>query len=300
MSLIIWVAAGLFVTFGSFVYIELGLLLSLSGGDYSYIFEAFGGFAGFMRLWVEAIVVRPCTATIVALTFSQYILVAFRGGNVNDYPALYIGVAAFMLVFQTFINCISVKASVWVNNVCTIAKVLALTVVIGIGAYALIVGTPGAYDNFADPFAGSQYNPGSIAVGFYSALFAYQGWNYLNFIIEEVKNPEVVLPRAVLISVFTVIAIYVLCNIAFFTALSPAELLSSSAAAIVSFLSRRTSNEGDFRTLHTRSQDGKPPELLFLSSSLFHASDLVTELFLLLADSSSSVLEMDTCLDSSS
>ncbi|KAE9553177.1 hypothetical protein FO519_003616 [Halicephalobus sp. NKZ332] len=232
LSLIVWVAAGIFVTFGSFVYIELGLLLSLSGGDYSYIYEAFGNFAGFMRLWVEAIIVRPCTATIVALTFSQYILVALLGGSVNDYQTLYLSVAACMLIFQTFINCVSVKASVWVNNICTIAKVLALGVVIGIGAYALIVGTPGAYDNFTDPFANSDYSPGSIAIAFYSALFAYQGWNYLNFIIEEVKDPEVVLPRAVLVSVFTVIAIYVLCNIAFFTALSPTELLSSGAAAI--------------------------------------------------------------------
>lgn len=232
--MIIWVAAGVFVTFGSFVYIELGILLALSGGDYSYIYEAFGSFAGFMRLWVEAIVVRPCTATIVALTFSQYILVALRGGSVQDYPEMYIGVAAAMLIVQTAVNCVSVKASVWINNICTLAKIGALVVVIGIGVYALIADTPGAYDGFKAPFEGSNYNPGSIAVAFYSALFAYQGWNYLNFIMEEVHEPEKTLPKAVLVSVFTVIIVYVLCNIAFFTGLSPAALLKSPAAAIVS------------------------------------------------------------------
>jgi len=29
----------------------------------------------------------------------------------------------------------------------------------------------------------------SIALSFYSGLFAYNGWNYLNFIIEELKDP---------------------------------------------------------------------------------------------------------------
>lgn len=32
----------------------------------------FGPFLAFMRLWVESMIVRPCTVAIVALTFSIY------------------------------------------------------------------------------------------------------------------------------------------------------------------------------------------------------------------------------------
>ena len=42
------------------------------GGDYTYILDSLGPFIGFVRLWAECLIVRPCTITIVALTFAKY------------------------------------------------------------------------------------------------------------------------------------------------------------------------------------------------------------------------------------
>ena len=42
------------------------------GGDYTYILDSLGPFIGFIRLWAECLIVRPCTITIVALTFAKY------------------------------------------------------------------------------------------------------------------------------------------------------------------------------------------------------------------------------------
>lgn len=39
--------------------------------------ETFGPFAAFVRLWVECMIVRPCSQAIVALTFSIYVLKPF-------------------------------------------------------------------------------------------------------------------------------------------------------------------------------------------------------------------------------
>jgi hypothetical protein len=48
--------------------------------------EAFGPFIAFMRFWIEAIVVRPCSCLIVAITFATYMLKPFYPGSAELPP----------------------------------------------------------------------------------------------------------------------------------------------------------------------------------------------------------------------
>ncbi|KAK6978409.1 Y+L amino acid transporter 2-like isoform X1 [Biomphalaria glabrata] len=74
MSLIVWLLSGVYSMIGAFCYCELGTSIVRSGADYAYIFEAFGPFLAFLRLWVECMIVRPCSQAIVALTFAYYVI----------------------------------------------------------------------------------------------------------------------------------------------------------------------------------------------------------------------------------
>ena len=72
MALLVWIASGIFSMIGAYCYAELGTIIKRTGADYAYIMVTFGPFLAFIRLWVECIIVRPCSQAIVALTFSIY------------------------------------------------------------------------------------------------------------------------------------------------------------------------------------------------------------------------------------
>ena len=50
-------------------------------------------------------------------------------------------------------------------------------------------------------------------------LFAYGGWQQTNFIAEELVEPERNLPRALVLGVIAVVAVYLLANVAYLSAL---------------------------------------------------------------------------------
>lgn len=72
-----------------------------------------------------------------------------------------------------------------------------------------------AFDNFQEP------NIGLIALAFLQGSFAYGGWNFLNYVTEELVDPHKNLPRAIFISIPLVTFVYVFANVAYVTAMSP-------------------------------------------------------------------------------
>ncbi|KRX20923.1 Y+L amino acid transporter 1 [Trichinella nelsoni] len=227
LSMIIWIFGGLFAALGAYCYAELGTLIRKSGGDYAYITEAFGPFVGFIRLWIEAIVIRPCSATITALTFAKYALVPLFGDCQQIYaePML----ACCLLLIITLINCYSVRWATFIQDILTYAKIIALVLIIVTGSVMAFLTSSGSFDNIFDE---TSTDAGEISLALYSGLFAYNGWNYLNFIVEELKNPKRNLPLAIAISCSLVTVIYCLTNLAFYAVISPKEFLEADATAM--------------------------------------------------------------------
>lgn len=131
--------------------------------------------------------------------------------------------------FLTVINCYDVKWVTRVTDIFTGTKVFALLVIVVAGAWYLFSGNT---EHWETPMSNTLTSPGFIALAFYNGLFSYSGWNYLNFVTEELKDPYRNLPRAICISMPVVTVIYVIANVAYFSVLSSDEILSSNAVAV--------------------------------------------------------------------
>ncbi|CAG4983927.1 unnamed protein product [Parnassius apollo] len=227
-ALSVWAACGVLATLGAMSYAELGTTLAQSGGDYHYINEAYGPLPAFLYLWDANLIFVPSTNAIMALTFANNLLEPIFPNCPIDLLSQKL-IAAITICFLTFINAYDVKFTTRVQNVFMFTKISALVIII-IGGIVWMA--QGRLDNFEDGWAGTKSSVGDWSVAFYSGIFSYSGWNYLNFMTEELRNPYVNLPRAIYISLPLVTGIYLLANLSYLAVLGPIGVRATEAIAV--------------------------------------------------------------------
>ncbi|KAK3509907.1 hypothetical protein QTP70_019387, partial [Hemibagrus guttatus] len=226
--LCLWAACGLLATLGALCYAELGTMITKSGGEYPYLMEAFGPVLGYLYSWTTILILKPSSLAILALSCGEYASTPFYPGCT---PPVIVSkcLATASILLLTVVNCLSVKLSSFVQNFFTAAKLLIIAIIVVSGIVMLAKGNT---QNLQNAFEGGDTSFGAIGLAFYNGLWAYDGWNQLNFITEELKDPYRNLPLAIIIGIPLVSVCYVLVNIAYFSVMTPTELLQSSAVAV--------------------------------------------------------------------
>uniref|UniRef100_A0A8D2L589 b(0,+)-type amino acid transporter 1 n=1 Tax=Varanus komodoensis TaxID=61221 RepID=A0A8D2L589_VARKO len=226
--LIIWAACGVLATLGALCFAELGTMITKSGGEYPYLMEAFGPIPAYLFSWSSLIVIKPSSFAIICLSFAEYVSAPFYPGC--DPPIVVIKcLATAAIVVITTVNALSVKLASYVQNFFTAAKMVIVAIIIVSGIVLL---AKGHTQNFTNAFDGPPLSVGAISLAFYNGLWAYDGWNQLNYITEELRNPFRNLPLSIIIGIPLVTVCYVLINVSYFTVMTATELLQSQAVAV--------------------------------------------------------------------
>ncbi|XP_029734960.1 b(0,+)-type amino acid transporter 1 [Aedes albopictus] len=240
--LVVWAVCGIISLLGALCFAELGTVVPRSGAEYAYLIEAFkktnkfwGPLPSFICAWVYVVVLRPAEIAVIILTFAEYSILPFsnilglKSLPEEDLHNLIKLIALLGLGVITYINLSSVKLYVTINNIFGFCKVFACLIVIFGGIYQLAIGNT---ENLSRGFAGTNFSPGHIALAFYNGLWAYDGWSSVTTITEEIKRPEVNIPRSIIIAVPIITGLYVFMNMAYMTVLSPEEMIQSEAVGL--------------------------------------------------------------------
>lgn len=140
-----------------------------------------------------------------------------------------IALACFFILILTLLNLLSTRKSILWQNGTFYAKILSLILLISLGIYQV---TRGHHDVFTEPFANTQTSVKKLSIAFYIGLFPYTGWNYLSNTIEELKKPERNFPIAIMSSSVASTILYALAYSAYFTAMTPREVMTADAVAV--------------------------------------------------------------------
>jgi basic amino acid/polyamine antiporter, APA family len=225
----VWVAGGLFALCGALTLAELSGEFPATGGMYVFIREGWGRLPAFLFGWAELVLIRAASLGAISTTFSEYLLrvLGFDPG-VKPYSDWVHYVAAVAIVLTATFNYVGVRWSSLVLNLTTLAKYGGLLFIIGV---AFFLGLPRTGGHYTPAAPAGSFHIAAFGLALVSVLWAFDGWADLSFVSGEVKDPRRVLPRAIIIGVIAVIAIYLLANLAYLAVMPVGEIRTSKLVA---------------------------------------------------------------------
>ncbi|MGH9615704.1 MAG: APC family permease [Acidobacteriaceae bacterium] len=240
--LMAWVVTGVLTVTGGLVYGELAAMMPQAGGMYVYLREAFSPLIGFLYGWTLWTVIQTGTIAAVAIAFARFAGVLFPFISGNHYlvaPKHVLGsyfvslsttqlLAIAIVVALTFANSLGLNYGRILQNVFTVAKIGALLALIVLGCtigihHAALVENFHRFWGVRHPMPFARGMDASTGLGLFLAiciaqsgsLFAADAWHDITFVAAEVKDPSRNLPRALAIGTSSVIALYLLANLAY-------------------------------------------------------------------------------------
>lgn len=190
-----WAVGGAVALLGALVYAELAARRPEVGGQYAYLRDAFHPAVAFVYGWTLLLVTQTGGMAAVAVTFARYFL------EITRVPVSDAVIAACALAGLTMINCLGVRAGSNLQSALMILKIAAIAALVAAGIF---IARPAAAAATAAHDSITSFGAAMTPV-----LFAYGGWQTSSFVAGEMKHSARDLPRALLIGVGGVIALYV-------------------------------------------------------------------------------------------
>jgi len=238
LILLAWLVGGLLTLAGALTYAELGASMPEAGGHYIYLKKAYGPLVGFLFGWITFLVYMTGGIAALAIAFAEYFGYFFPDLSIQKILfsteiaifnhtfnfSLSMGqlVAVMVILFLSLANYIGLVLGKIIQNVLTVIKIGTILIFVILG-FSVGEGTAIRFD--LNP-SGLSFH--QLIVGFGIALiavaWAFDGWNNINFVAGEVKNPQRNLPRALILGTLSVTILYVLVNYIYLYALPINEL----------------------------------------------------------------------------
>jgi basic amino acid/polyamine antiporter, APA family len=222
-----WVLGGIYALLGANAIAELATIRPRSGGQYVFVREALGPYAGFIVGWNDWL--SSCASvSAVAIVESEAIaaLVPSLGGQVLVIAL--VGVAITTLVLVRGIR-ESDRAQRWTSAIKALAL---LALIVACFAWRAAHRDLAATGSTTLPVPVGLALVAAVAAALQGVIFAYDGWTGIVYYSGEVKNPGREIPRALAGGLVSTLVLYLLINAAFLAVLSlPAVAASPLAAA---------------------------------------------------------------------
>lgn len=219
---VVWVLGGVITLCGALATAELAAAYPRAGGVFVYLREIYGPGVAFVFGWTM-LFLAPASIAGLALVFGEYLGTVAPLGRTETRL-----VACLAILIVAAAGYRSVRGAGVIQSASTLGKVVALVALV-VAAFLLGDGEAGALGRGAPPATEARW--GGVGLALVAALWAYNGFNDMVSVTGEVRDPGRVVPRALLVGMVVVIAIYLAANAAYLYVLPYAALKASPLVA---------------------------------------------------------------------
>lgn len=247
LILLVWLAGGLLTLAGALTYGELGAMFPRAGGLYHYVKEAYGPLWGFLYGWTAFLVIMSGGIAALGVAFGEY-LGSFLPWFSTQHLLLKVPVgswswtlsggqvaAALAILVLTAVNHLGLKEGAWTQNALTVLKIGSIVAFAALGLYVPAKVAPDLYGPVGTIPGGLL---AAFGVAMIAALWTYDGWYGLTCSAGEMRDPGRSLPRGLILGTGLVVVLYLLLNLVYARALTPADMagtprIAETAAAVL-------------------------------------------------------------------
>jgi amino acid transporter len=249
LSLLLWLLGAVISACGLAVSLELGCMLPRSGGEKVYLEFIYDNprFLASTVVAVQAMLLGFTASNCIV--FGKYMLFAL---NIEPTDLAQRLTAAGLIIAVTIIHGRFLKGGIAIQNALGWIKILVIAFMALAGISVLIFKPsrvlahmhhrqhPFSWENL---WKGSEWNFGTLATSFFKVSYAYSGFDNVNNVMDEVKDPVRTLKRVAPLAMITIFIFYLLLNVSYFVVV-PLEEIKASGELIAALFFERILGEG--------------------------------------------------------
>ena len=198
-ALLAWLLGGLITLTAGLTIAEVGAQMPHTGGLYVYMEQIYGKLWGFLSGWMQIAVYGPAIIASIS-AYLGILLVGFFNLRAGWQAPLSIGVIVLIGILNMFEN----RWGAAFQIATTLGKLLPIAAII---IFGLFYGNQNALGQSLHTITQST---GSFGVAVLATLFAYDGWILVANLGGEIKNPQKLLPQAIILGISMVLIAYTL------------------------------------------------------------------------------------------
>lgn len=227
MAIAAWVFGGVITLTAGLTIAEIGAQMPYTGGLYVYVENLYGRICGFLAGWMQVIVYGPAIIALVAGFMSIMITNLF--GIDAKWRIL---VALITIIAIGLMNFLENNVAAAFSVITTIGKMIPIAAIIIFGLFW------GHQDALGQTVSEVNRSAGGFGVAVLATLFGYDGWILIANLGGEMKNPQKLLPKAIILGISSVLVIYTLITIGIFRFI-PANMIHSLGENTTSYLATK-------------------------------------------------------------